>query len=314
MQKLLIVFLLSFIAFSTSLAFADNMVCSDSHVLVERTNGKQACLTETTAEKVVERLGWEIIAIEHEEPLLILQEVKSQPDYQNLDFAINSDGEYTGAISGHYEPESSGMPPIENFAAHIHPNSVNIKDEKMKHKLYATANDHFGIEEIISLFPPTTSTHPNAINYLQILPTWVPEGFELYMIDTVEPGDWGNGSLANFAAVRIMYFPDNVNMHDQLEYHEYSDLPSISLGMYKDDPKSDEVYDDEWIKFINEDYGVNAERLDREEVLLTITESPGDRNIMSITMMDINYSYGINAKGIDFKDVQKMFDELKSKI
>lgn len=171
--------------------------CENSnHVLVERTNGKLACVNESTAQK----LGWEII----QKDLHLVSVDKNNSELTFVDVFIKSDidadiplGMYSKEMEGKLTRDPISTPFSYNY---IIIESVDLEptmSANMQSSLQALESEPINSQSFI------VNLTTQSLKYLKYFPDYVPDGMELKFIGAVD----GIGLKLIYAPISVLVNP-----------------------------------------------------------------------------------------------------------
>ncbi len=157
----------------------NDIQCRDDRVLVQRSNGSPACVSERTAE----RTGWEILKTEfiHTEKLVTIHEPTITPDQVTPTIVIldqSSDVEFVDDGRELWVAKAGGISSPRDIYQYV-------IGKQMKHSEFK--NDGEGNITLTSVPHEKYSLKPNKTLYLEDwLPDYVPDGYKLLYSQT----DW----------------------------------------------------------------------------------------------------------------------------
>ncbi len=171
----------------------EDIRCNADFVHVLRDNGSHACVTEKTAERVVERFGW-IIIPQPAEPKMI-------------ELNVGSDGEFVD--DGRVIPiaKLQGTAPPWIMSGYImdyqyNPGNINY-DEK----------SGTGSITVASVPHEKYSRNSEGLFYVEDwLPGYIPEGYKLLYVK--------NHCMPDYCGIRLHYVPHEFEFHDRITNHD----------------------------------------------------------------------------------------------
>ena len=304
--------------------FPEDVICREDRVLAVRDNGNSACITENTAE----RLNWKIIKtvfllddkiqeneIKAQDVLIDLPEIKEtemiatdtdnaiNKNYDELNFAISSDVEFSGESYGYYEPTVLRRPAPREMSINFGADHYDIPQMLQNNALVLAQGDTTP-RALLTNTVTSFSEHDNAIDYRKYVPTVIPDGFELKWIDISQPGVFGD----EIGRMDLRYYPNTVSVSGDTMTHEIADIAgyqiSVQVYPYKEVPVSQERIDSvtkdgtSTQVFFEEKYGGMYE---------TIVESPSDPNVKGVILFTNNYEISIGGSGLPLETYEDIF-------
>ena len=300
--------------------FPEDVICREDRVLAVRDNGNSACITENTAE----RLNWKIIKtvfllddkiqeneIKAQDVLIDLPEIKEtemiatdtdnaiNKNYDELNFAISSDVEFSGESYGYYEPTVLRRPAPREMSINFGADHYDIPQMLQNNALVLAQGDTTP-RALLTNTVTSFSEHDNAIDYRKYVPTVIPDGFELKWIDISQPGVFGD----EIGRITVDYMPNTIDVSENMMTDEFSDIAllriSVSTYPYKDVPVSQYYMDlaDDTKVFYEKKYGGIYE---------TIAESPSNPNSKGVKLFTNTYELSVGGKGLPLETYEEIF-------
>ena len=304
--------------------FPEDVICREDRVLAVRDNGNSACITENTAE----RLNWKIIKtvfllddkiqeneIKAQDVLIDLPEIKEtemiatdtdnaiNKNYDELNFAISSDVEFSGESYGYYEPTVLRRPPPREMSSQFGMDHYDIPQILQSNTLALTQGDTTP-QILLANTITSYSEHDNVIDYRQWMPTVIPDGFELKWIDINQPGVYGD----DIGRMDLRYYPNIISISGDIMTNEIADIAgyqiSVQVYPYKEVPVSQERIDS-----VTKD-GTSTQVFFEEKyggMYATIVESPSDPNVKGVILFTNNYEISIGGSGLPLETYEDIF-------
>ena len=300
--------------------FPEDVICKEDRVLAVRDNGNSACITENTAE----RLNWKIIKtvfllddkiqeneIKAQDVLIDLPEIKEtkiiatdvndtvNKNYDELNFAISSDVEFSGESYGYYEPTVLRRPAPREMSINFGADHYDIP-QMLQNNALALAQGDTTPRALLTNTVTSFSEHDNAIDYRKYVPTVIPDGFELKWIDISQPGVFGD----EIGRMDLRYYPNTVSVSGDTMTHEIADIAGYQIRIktftYKEVPVSQSYMDlaDDTKVFYEEKYGGIYE---------TIAESPSNPNSKGVKLFTNTYELSVGGKGLPLETYEEIF-------
>lgn len=286
----------------------DDIQCRDDRILVLRTNGSPACVTENAAEKI----GWEILSTEfdivsNETDNKILEEpLDTQNVKQELMFAITSDIEYDGKLYGYHNSPHIRQPVPSKVSTFFGADHYDVK-QAVQDSTALLASKQINFNSLLDQLVTSSSVHENAIDYRQWLPTKIPDGFELKWIDITQPEVRGD----DIGRMKLAYFPNTADISGDMMSNVVSEFPVIGIGIAVY-PFNDDPFPQSRIDFATKN-GTSTQVFVEEKyggILVTIVASPSNPSSKYIKLFTNEYMLEVAAKGIPLEEVEKIFLEI----
>ncbi len=188
----------------------DDIQCKENRVLVIRTNGDPACVTEKTADKK----GWNIIAIEFAPKELIPTQ---RENYLNsLNFGLVSDEPFEGELYD-FDQNLHLMQPAPApmnlfFASNHYSLDENILVNKQN------------LNDIIPIPLTSQSVSANVIDYREWLPTYIASGYYLKWIDITQPEDQYREGDEDLGTIKFTFIPKGFEISEEITDKEFVDI------------------------------------------------------------------------------------------
>lgn len=215
----------------------EDIQCRDDRVLVLRTNGSPACVTERT----VERTGWEILKTEFP----VLEEIFDTNT--NMDSVDNA--ELSENISSNEIPEiiilsvASSVEFVDDgreikTVVQRGPSPLNIYDEIIQHQATGLSADSDGFIRIESVPHEKYSVNPGVGFYAEdFIPTYIPDGYKLLYSETSQHPLSGNYRLG------LTFVPNTYELNENVTNSDMKYNKGFIVFIQKKTTPLDEIED-----------------------------------------------------------------------
>ncbi len=272
MRLVWVVITLVLIASSTSVSFGsfvgspnyqlelgvvpEDILCKEERVLVIRTNGDPACVTEKTADKK----GWNIIAMEFAPKESISTQ---RENYLNsLNFGLVSNEPFEGELYGFDQNLHLRQPAPAPMNLFFAPNHYSLDENTLVNKQ--------NLNDIIPLPLTSPSVSTSTIDYREWIPTWIAPGYYLKWVDIIQPEDQYVDGNEDQGEIKLTFVPKNLEISEDITDKEFTDInmyvitvlitdkPTLSMKtvseineVTKDGTATDIIYEDRWDGYVN---------------------------------------------------------------
>ncbi len=233
----------------------EDILCKEERVLVIRTNGDPACVTEKTADKK----GWNIIAIEFAPKESISTQ---RENYLNsLNFGLVSDESFEGELYGFDQNLHLRQPAPAPMSLFFAPNHYSMDENILVNKQ--------NLDDMIPISLASQSVSVSTIDYREWLPTWIAPGYYLKWVDITQPEDQFREGREGQGRITLTFVPKNLEISEDITDKEFTDLnmyvinvivadtPTLSMKTVseinettKDGTATDIIYEDRWDGYI----------------------------------------------------------------
>lgn len=194
----------------------ENIQCDDmSHVLVQRPNGKLACVSE----RISERLGWEIMVTSND---------VTSNDVKILEFDYGSDVEYVDDGREQHRAVLQKSPaPWDMYDKITDDLEKYSVDDTGLFRVPSTSHERFSIQEGVGFYPEDW------------LPTHIPNGYRLLFIDNMYYEPTGDSLL------RVYYVPNTFVLNENTTNYDLDTSKGYVLSVNNVSHLLDEIEDEE---------------------------------------------------------------------
>ena len=271
--------------------------CRDSMILMESPRNTPACVNESSIEKL-ENKGFILVDV------VSVVELKSnsttsptQKLEEDLMFQISSNDEFSGELYGHYNPTHLMRPAPHNASQNFSSDHYDLQS------ISALSSGKSISSTVLSEFVTSSSDHPNAINFIQWMPTHIPDGFELKWIEISQPEVFGD----DIGRLQLWYYPNIIEISGDMLNVELADIASMGVGVniypYKEVP-----YKQERIDWTTND-GTSTQVLVEEKyggTLVTIVESPPAPDKRGFELHTNTYLLVVGGGGLPLEEYERI--------
>ena len=276
--------------------------CSDSKILMESTRNTPACVNESSIEKL-EGKGFilvdvvSVVELKSNSTTSPTQKESPQKLEEDLMFQISSNDEFSGELYGHYNPTHLRRPAPYNASQNFSSDHYDLQS------ISALSSGKSISSTVLSEFVTSSSDHPNAINFIQWMPTHIPDGFELKWIEISQPEVFGD----DIGRLQLWYYPNIIEVSGDMLNVELADIASMGVGVtiY---PYVEVPYKQERIDWITKD-GTSTQVLIEEKyggTLVTIVESPPAPDKRGFELNTNTYLLVVGGGGLPLEEYERI--------
>ena len=276
--------------------------CRDSMILMESPRNTPACVNESSIEKL-ENKGFilvdvvSVVELKSNSTTSPTQKESPQKLEEDLMFQISSNDEFSGELYGHYNPTHLRRPAPFNASQDFSSDHYDLQS------ISALSSGKSISSTVLSEFVTSSSDHPNAINFIQWMPTHIPDGFELKWIEISQPEVFGD----DIGRLQLWYYPNIIEVSGDMLNVELADIASMGVGVtiypYKEVP-----FKQERIDRITKD-GTSTQVLVEEKyggTLVTIVESPPAPDKRGFQLYTNTYLLVVGGGGLPLEEYERI--------